>query len=254
MPCSTRYSAIRDLSEPPTCLQKGLHAGRLRHLRMLCRPRYCQSGCDVQPSATARICVDYRWRFAVWSLISNRVLEREKTRPASRWKVGADLVLGGGKFANGAETGAFGYLFNYLMHGRDFTRQEGQKIADDAATWKGTPYVTGGQSRAGADCSWSTYCIFDESGFPYGYRKAGQFIDAAANNPNFPFRLLGPNEQHQAGDVIVFDHPDHVAIYAGDGWMWTATHPGGAPYLEQQMKYWPKPIGWVRPQAPAGGH
>jgi RHS repeat-associated protein len=42
---------------------------------------------------------------------------------------GAASVLGGGKFANGAETGAFGYLFNGAMHTTPEGRAEAQKAA-----------------------------------------------------------------------------------------------------------------------------
>ena len=133
---------------------------------------------------------------------------------------GTASVLGGGKFANGAQTGAFGYLFNHLAHGVDLTKTQGQKIVDDAANWKDTPYASAGTALAGAaasqgvgaDCSGSTCVIYDQVGDPYDYTDSRRFA-AAANQEGFPFRVLATNETPQVGDVILFS--GHMAIYAG---------------------------------------
>jgi hypothetical protein len=42
---------------------------------------------------------------------------------------GTVSVLGGGKFANGAQTGAFSYLFNYCAHAADCWRQAQEQVA-----------------------------------------------------------------------------------------------------------------------------
>jgi cell wall-associated NlpC family hydrolase len=173
---------------------------------------------------------------------------------------GVGSVIAGGKFANGAETAAFGYLFNYLQHGRDITPREGARISDNAATWKDTPYATAGTELAGAaamqgvgaDCSGSTCKIYDQVGNVYSYRSSGQFAGAAATE-GFPFRQLTTNESFQQGDVILFK--GHMAIYAGqDGngnsLMWTARG-AGRPYTQMPMKYWgSQPIGYYRYQVP----
>jgi RHS repeat-associated protein len=48
------------------------------------------------------------------------------------------------------------------------TPEEGQHIADVAKTWKGTPFSKIGNksTRKGADCSGSTWRIYQEAGFP----------------------------------------------------------------------------------------
>lgn len=46
---------------------------------------------------------------------------------------GAASVLGGGKFANGAETGAFGYLFNHLLHMQLNSQQGTLLVCDDCS-------------------------------------------------------------------------------------------------------------------------
>ncbi len=149
---------------------------------------------------------------------------------------------------NGAEVA-------YLERGRDFTQEEGQRVVKQAATWKGTPYVYGGKSKKGADCSGSTYCIFNEAGFPYAYTTSSKFKDAALHNPNFPFRALRSGENPQPGDVILL--PGHLAIYAGSEGghevMWTATHPDGPNYKMEIIKYWGGTPTYFRPQVPPMG-
>jgi RHS repeat-associated protein len=175
---------------------------------------------------------------------------------------GTASVIGGGKFANGAMTGAFGYLFNYLQHGRDLTPEEGERISDNAAKWKDTPYATAGTQLAGAaaiqgvgaDCSGSTCLIYDQIGNGYSYKSSGQFAGAAAQE-GFPFRQLNANEPLQKGDVILFK--GHMAIYSGqnnDGaaMMWTARG-AGRPYTQMPVKFWgTPPIGYYRFQVPVG--
>jgi hypothetical protein len=175
---------------------------------------------------------------------------------------GTASVIAGGKFANGAQTAAFGYMFNYLAHGHDITRTQGQSLADDAVNWKDTPYASAGTAFAGAaamqgvgaDCSGSTCQIFDQVGLVYKYESSGQLAAAAAQD-GFPFRQLTANEVPQSGDVILFT--GHMAIYAGqdnngNALMWTARGVG-RPYTEMPVKYWnTRPIGYYRYQVPNG--
>jgi hypothetical protein len=53
---------------------------------------------------------------------------------------GTASVMGGGKFANGAQTGAFGYLFNYCAHGGQCTTKFEQFMYD---WWPGYKFGTG---------------------------------------------------------------------------------------------------------------
>lgn len=97
--------------------------------------------------------------------------------------------------------------------------EQGKQIVKVASTWAKTPYVYGGMAKKGADCSGSTYQILKEAGFPYDrqFRSSSQF----SKNPKF--NQLTENSP-QEGDVAWWS--GHVAIYAGNGEIWTATHTG----------------------------
>ncbi len=170
---------------------------------------------------------------------------------------GTASVLGGGKFGNGALTGAFGYLFNRLAHGVDISQQQGQSIVDIARQWVGTIYALVGdasQEGVGADCSGSTCKIYDAAGDAYAYTSSGAFAAAAAQVGSFPFYELAPGQSPQPGDVILF--PWHIAIYAGDGMMYTTHGTASAPgtYGLDEVKNFGTPLGYYRFQTPAGGN
>jgi cell wall-associated NlpC family hydrolase len=109
--------------------------------------------------------------------------------------------------------------------------EQGKLIIKVASTWAKTPYVYGGMAKKGADCSGSTYQIYKEAGFPYDrqYRSSSQF----SNNPKF--KQLTENFP-QEGDVAWWS--GHVAIYAGNGEIWTATHTGGPAYHKDSLRSW----------------
>lgn len=172
---------------------------------------------------------------------------------------GVGSVMAGGKFENGATTAAFGYLFNYLQHGRYLSKQEGQLVVDQAETWKGTPYKLVGPNseiQVAGDCSGTTFKIYDAVGDPFDYKMANQF-GAAADKEGFPFQRLGLNDARQPGDVLQFS--GHLAIYAGqdakgNDLMWTASTSKQS-YVLQQVQYFGKPvIGTFRYQVPNSGN
>lgn len=89
--------------------------------------------------------------------------------------------------------------------GRDRTLMEA--IED----WMGTPYVYGGTTKSGVDCSGFTQAVFREAGVEIP-RTASQ--QAAAAQDVEPGRL-------RFGDLIFFNTSgsgiSHVGIYVGDG-------------------------------------
>ena len=123
------------------------------------------------------------------------------------------------------------------------SRSDGGKIAGSASKWQlGTKPVYAGTTRKGADCSGSTWSIYKEARFAYDmkYWPSSQF----PANPHFK---LVSNALPQEGDVAWW--PGHVAIYAGDGQIWTAHHAGGPTCSQDELSNWVKrkgPVKWYR--------
>lgn len=97
-----------------------------------------------------------------------------------------------------------------------------QKIVDEALSYEGTPYVWGGTSRKGVDCSGLVQQAFAPYGvdlprISYQQANSGRHIEQAAAQP---------------GDLVAWDNSerndgaDHIAVYLGDGWILEAPRPG----------------------------
>lgn len=89
-------------------------------------------------------------------------------------------------------------------------------IVDIAFRYVGTPYVYGGASPAGFDCSGFTWYVFQQAGISIprsssAQRNAGTVISAS---------------EARAGDLVWW--PGHVGIYLGDGQHIAARNPSKA--------------------------
>jgi cell wall-associated NlpC family hydrolase len=90
-----------------------------------------------------------------------------------------------------------------------------------AASLAGIPYVYGGTTTAGFDCSGFTQYVFAKVGISIPRTsEAQQAAVTPVSNP-------------QPGDLVFFGSPaDHVGIYAGNGMMWAAPHTGAVINLQ----------------------
>jgi hypothetical protein len=117
-----------------------------------------------------------------------------------------------------------------LLASRDVDITPLKKVAD---TYLGIPYVWGGDSQTGIDCSAFSRQVFRKA---YGLelpRKASW--QSSFGVPVFKFGL-------QPGDLVFFgpspDTIEHVGIYMGDGKFINATSSQGVKYSSLDESYW----------------
>ena len=132
----------------------------------------------------------------------------------------------------------------------DISPEEGQRIVDQAETWKKTPYAgsqspyAGGNAKkggdGGADCSGSVHAIYHEAGKDYPYTPSKNFADATASG-KIPFREISTSEK-QPGDVVLY--PGHMSISDGKNFdgggdkVHSANRDGGKPFGQTQESYY----------------
>lgn len=95
---------------------------------------------------------------------------------------------------------------------------DGNTVVAIASQYVGVPYVVGGMSPSGFDCSGFTSYVFAQVGVSLprtsrAQQGAGTIVSAADAQP---------------GDLVGFSGKSHIGIYAGGGMMYDAAHPGVA--------------------------
>jgi peptidoglycan DL-endopeptidase CwlO len=99
---------------------------------------------------------------------------------------------------------------------RSFGAVDLSGIAGIAAQYLGVPYLYGGASPAGFDCSGFTQYVYAQAGIslPHSAAEQGRLGTRVAVSAAV------------AGDVVVLDGGSHVGIYVGGGRMIDAPEPG----------------------------
>jgi hypothetical protein len=88
------------------------------------------------------------------------------------------------------------------------TGATGSSIVNSAAKYEGVPYVLGGTTTSGIDCSGLVQRSLADVGI-----KVGRLVHEQATAGTAVPSLA----QAKPGDLIVLDHGEHIVIYAGNG-------------------------------------
>lgn len=91
----------------------------------------------------------------------------------------------------------------------------GDRLIDGAREMLGTPYVWGGESEDGVDCSGLIYKLLTDAG------ASGKCLPRRASEQMAGLGFAVEKEELQPGDLVFFSTykpgPSHVGIYLGDG-------------------------------------
>jgi len=104
------------------------------------------------------------------------------------------------------------------------TNATGASIVDSAAKYEGVPYVLGGTSTSGIDCSGLVQRSLADVGI-----KVGRLVHEQATAGTAVPSLA----QAKPGDLIVLDHGEHIVIYAGNGNVIHAPYAGRSVTLQK---------------------
>jgi cell wall-associated NlpC family hydrolase len=129
---------------------------------------------------------------------------------------------------------------------------EQQLVVDEARTWLGVPYVYGGESRSGADCSGFAMAVYQNA--------LGITIPRVAKDQWAARKTSTDKSGILPADEVFFnwppeDPPGHCGIYLGGGDFIEAPKPGGHikivnldAYIRQGAQWY----GYNRPWSPGG--
>lgn len=113
------------------------------------------------------------------------------------------------------------------------TISEGQKIVNCAKQYLGTPYVWGGSSPSGFDCSGFVQYVIRQCGYSIGRTVTQQWNYGTKVN----------KEDLQPGDLVFFVNTytsgfSHIGIYVGDGEFIHSSSNGGVKYSDLNSNYY----------------
>ena len=99
-----------------------------------------------------------------------------------------------------------------------------------AMQYLGTPYVWGGASPSGFDCSGFVMYVFAQVGVSLPHYTVAQY--------NYPNAVSVPRNELQPGDLVFFAGLGHVGIYVGNGQFIHAPHTGDVVRIDSLSGGW----------------
>jgi cell wall-associated NlpC family hydrolase len=103
-------------------------------------------------------------------------------------------------------------------------------VVSIAMQYLGVPYVWGGASPRGFDCSGLVQYVFAQVGISLPHYTVAQW--------NYPGAVPVPKNQLQPGDLVFFNGLDHVGIYIGYGYFVDAPHTGANVEIDSLGERW----------------
>ncbi|HEU5214582.1 MAG TPA: NlpC/P60 family protein [Gaiellaceae bacterium] len=99
-----------------------------------------------------------------------------------------------------------------------------------AMHYLGTPYVWGGSSPSGFDCSGFVMYVFAQVGISLPHYTVAQW--------SYPNAVSVPRDELQPGDLVFFAGLGHVGIYVGNGQFIHAPHTGDVVRIDSLSEGW----------------
>jgi cell wall-associated NlpC family hydrolase len=103
-------------------------------------------------------------------------------------------------------------------------------VVSIAIQYLGIPYVWGGASPRGFDCSGLVQYVFAQVGVSLPHYTVSQW--------NYPGAVPVPKNQLRPGDLVFFNGLDHVGIYIGYGDFIDAPHTGASVQIDSLSEAW----------------
>jgi len=99
-----------------------------------------------------------------------------------------------------------------------------------ALQYLGVPYLWGGATPSGFDCSGLVQYVYAQLGVSLPHNTVAQWND--------PIAVSIPRDQLQPGDLVFFNHLDHMGIYIGGGYIIDAPHTGTDVRIDSLSRGW----------------
>jgi cell wall-associated NlpC family hydrolase len=103
-------------------------------------------------------------------------------------------------------------------------------VVSIAMQYLGIPYVWGGSTPSGFDCSGLVKYVFAQVGVSLPHYTVAQW--------NYPNAVSVPRNQLEPGDLVFFNGLDHVGLYIGNGDIIDSPHTGAAVRIDSLSEPW----------------